>query len=63
MNVTDKKAQLLKAMLKKKGIAAKDGKSNKIPRLDRNKKTTFSLSFAQEQLWFQDQLFPDNPCI
>jgi len=63
MNVSDKKAQLLKAMLKKKGISSSDGRVDfdKITRLERLDGVSLPLSYAQEQLWFQDQLFPGSP--
>lgn len=63
MSVSDKKAQLLKAMLKKKGIASakKNNTVEKINRIKRDSNSGLPLSYAQEQLWIQDQLFPGNP--
>ncbi len=52
-----KKRALLEALLQEEGVESSPGK--KIPR--RKDTNSAPLSFAQQRLWFLDQLEPNNP--
>src|ERR1051325_2446491 len=57
MELSGKKRAILEALLREQGIG--EAKSERIPR--RTESGPAALSFAQQRLWFLDQLEPESP--
>src|SRR5689334_4203026 len=61
-NLSPKRRALLERLMKKEGLASADQSLSRIPRNPEASPTDrrLPLSFAQQRLWFLDQLEPGN---
>ena len=57
LELSGKKRAVLEALLREQGIG--EAKTERIPR--RTESGPAPLSFAQQRIWFLDQLEPENP--
>lgn len=57
LELSGKKRAVLEALLREQGIG--EAKTERIPR--RTESEPAPLSFAQQRIWFLDQLEPENP--